>query len=274
MRTVAAVCAVAFLAGCGGSKAPDAAPSGNSSQQVSRVTRPQSAPPQLPALARALVPPAARASLGSDDLAVKECGISPTYPCISTFFTLRGSGAGRIATLRAQAHRAGWRFVRSRPDGTGRSVEFTRAPDHARYVLSGGVGPGTEIVGLELYGPANVLARPSSTERSQWSGEKRRYIASADAICTRTLGRMREVADVAPAVAKAARELHTLRPPSGDSDRVKAMLRPLDTLVQAVRALKGAKGEDALGPAVALGTYATRFERAAARYGLTRCTFH
>jgi hypothetical protein len=176
--------------------------------------------------------------------------------------------------LRAQARRSGWRFVRSKPDGTGLSVEFTRGPDHARYVLSGDAGPGTEIVGLELYGPANVLARPSAREKSQWSGEKRRYIASADAICARTLGRMREVADVAPAVAKAARELHALRPPSGDSDRVTTMLRSLDTLARAVRALKGAKGEDALGPAVALGTYATRFERGTARYGLTRCTFH
>jgi hypothetical protein len=271
MRTVAAVCAVTFLAGCGSSRSPDAAPPG-SAQQVSQVTRAQSASPQLPALARSLVPPAARASLGSDDLAVKECGISPSYPCISTFFTLRGSAAGRMAKLRAQARRAGWTFVRSRPDGTGRSVEFSRGPDHARYVVSGDAG--AEIVGLELYGPANVLARPSAAERSRWSGERRRYIARADAICARTLGRMKEVRDVAPAVTKTARELHALRAPSGDADGVKTMLRPLDTLVRALRALKAAKGEDALGPAVALGTYATRFERAAARYGLTRCTFH
>jgi hypothetical protein len=274
MRTVAAVCAVAFLAGCGASTSPDAAPPEGSSQQVSRVTRKPSASQQLPALARALVPPAARASLDSDDLAVKKCGISPTYPCINTFFTLRGSAVNRMATLRARARRVGWTFVRSRPDGTGRSVEFTRGRDHARYVLSGDPGPGTEIVELELYGPANVLARPSAAERSQWSSERRRYIAGADAICARTLGRMKEIRDVAPAVAKAARELHALRAPSGDADRVKTMLRPLDTLVQALRALKAAKGEDALGPAVALGTYATHFERAAARYGLTRCTFH
>jgi hypothetical protein len=85
---------------------------------------------------------------------------------------------------------------------------------------------------------------------------------------------MTKSADVAPAVIKAARELHALSAPSGEAQRVKTLLRPLDTLVKAVRALATAKGEDTLGPAVAVGMYATRFERAAARYGLTRCTFH
>jgi hypothetical protein len=266
-----------LLAGCGGEPTTAARqPARPQAEAVSHLTRRPSAAEQLPALARGLVPPAARESVKNSDLEVKDCGISPTYPCIHTFFTLGGSAneRKRMAMLRGQARASGWRIVRSKPFGTGVSLELSRGSFHARYAMERGLGPGSGIIGLELYGPANVLARPSSAERSRWSNEKRRYVARANAICASTLRRMKKIADVEPAITRAARELHGLRAPSGDEQRVNALLRPLDTLVQAVRSLDSAKGEDALGPAVAFGTYATRFERAAARYGLTGCRFH
>jgi hypothetical protein len=229
--------------------------------------------PQLAQLARALVPTAARASLSPKDLAVRDCGISPTYPCISAFFSLRGSPEVRTRVLRRQALAAGWHIVRSGRDGTNTSLELVRGVYHARYLIPP-AGDRFPITGLELYGPANVLARPTPAERARWSSAKRRYVAAADAVCSRTIGRMKKTRDVQPAVKKAARGLHALPPPAGETKRVESFLRPLDTLVRALQALAAAKGEDALGPAVALGEYVKRFERAAARYGLTRCTFH
>jgi hypothetical protein len=273
---VAAICAAALLAGCGGSPPPVAAVPGASAQQVAPVTRAPSRARQLPDLARGLVPPAARASVTRKDLAVKECGISPTYPCISTFFTLgnHASERERMTLLRGQARRNGWRFVRSRPFGTGVSLELTRGAFHARYAMARGLAPGSGIIGLDLYGPANTLTRPSGAEKAQWSHEKRRYIDRANTICASTLGRMRKAADVAPAVSRASRALHALRPPSGDTEHVESFLRPLQSLARAMRALSVAKGEDALGAVIALGSYTKRFDRAAARYGLTRCTIH
>jgi hypothetical protein len=85
---------------------------------------------------------------------------------------------------------------------------------------------------------------------------------------------MKKLADVAPAVTTAARGLHALHPPAGEAERVKSFMQPLDTLVRVVHELAAAKGEAALGSAVALGEYSKQFERAATRYGLTRCTFH
>jgi hypothetical protein len=245
-------------------------------QEVSRPTRRPNATHLMPTVARGLVPPAARGSVRSSDLAVHDCGISPTYPCIDTFFSLGTAVSKRepLAVLRAQAEKSGWRIVRTRAFGTGIALELERGSFHARYAVTRGLGPGSGIVGLDLYGPANVPARPSSEEQSRWSNEKRRYLAQADAICAKTLGRIMRAADAPPAVTEAAHELRALRAPSGEAQRVKTFLRPLDTLAQAVHALATAKGEDALAPAVALGTYAARFDRASARYGLTRCTLH
>lgn len=225
---------------------------------------------QLPGLARALVPVDARSSLDREDLRVKDCGLSPTYPCVSAFFVIRGTFARRLAALRSQSRRAGWRIVRSRPVGTGMSLELQRGQFHARYLVER-----TErITGLDVYGPANVLTRPSAEERARWSSAKRRYISQADAVCARTIGRIRASKDLAPAVTKADSQLRGLHPPSGEQARVNSFLRPLHALVQAAKQLRQAKGEDALPAAVALGEYAKRFERAAARYGLIRCTFH
>jgi hypothetical protein len=245
-------------------------------QEVSGPARRPSAVHLIPTLARGLVPPAGRRSVRSSDLAVKNCGISPTYPCINTFFSLENASSTRkaLAVLRAQAERGGWRILRTRAFGTGIALELMRGSFHARYTVTRGLRPGSGIIGLDLYGPANVLARPSSEEQARWSTEKRRYLAQADAICAKTLGRIKRAADVAPAVTKAAHELRALRAPSGEAQRVRSFLRPLGTLTQAVHALETAKGEDALAPAVALGRYAARFDRASARYGLTRCTLH
>jgi len=256
-KSLLCVCVVAVLAGCGGN-----------AELPSRVAQ---APPAkgLPRLARVLFPSAARSTVSRNDLAVHDCGISPTYPCVRAFFALRGSLRLRMALLRAQARRNGWRIVRLRPDGLGLSLELVRPSVHARYVIPRAT-EASSSTGLELYGPPNTLARPSASERKRWRAAKRRYVVRADAICMRTLGRMKKIGDVAPAVTRAARDLHALRPPAGEEEQVQSFLRPLDTLVQSIGALKHAKGEDVLGPAVALGEYAKRLERAAARYGLRR----
>jgi hypothetical protein len=225
---------------------------------------------KLPALARALVPTEARSSLDRNDLRPKNCGVSPTYPCIRAFFIIRGTFTARQAALRSQARRVGWRVERSRPAGTGMSLELRRGQVHARYLLE----RAESITGLEIYGPPNALTGPSTDKRAQWSSEKREYVSRANAVCAQTLGRMKTSRDLAPALTKANRELHALHPPAGEQDGVKSFLRPLDTLVRALRELAQAKGEDALAPAVAVAEYTKRFERAAVRYGLTRCTFH
>lgn len=230
----------------------------------------QPAAQKLPALARALVPAAARTSLDRDDLRVKDCGVSPTYPCISLFFVIRGTFASRLRLLRSQADQAGWQVEHSRPSRLGLSLELRRGVFHARYLLERTEG----ITGLDIYGAPNSLARPSAEERARWTNDKRRYVAQADAICSRTLGRMKAAHDLTPAVTNAARALHALRPPSGEAGKVRTFLQPLDGLVRALHSLSAAKGGDTLGAAVALGEYAKRFDRAAARYGLTRCTFH
>src|SRR5207245_2272581 len=82
------------------------------------------------ALARQLLPVSTRGSVDKGDLSVERCGIFPTYPCISAFFTWPGSATARsrLRILRAQARRSGWRVMRLRPFGTGLALELARVP--------------------------------------------------------------------------------------------------------------------------------------------------
>jgi hypothetical protein len=276
---LAGFCAVAFLSACGGhattaSQQSETAPTVQQSRPVATQRDPEQ---QLPALARGLLPPSSQGSLDKDDLAVEDCGLSPTYPCISAFFTLRKApttGSARLALLRTQARQSGWRVVQVKSFGTGLSLELVRGRFHARYAFGRGANPGDEIVGLDIYGPPNVLPRPSSAERRRWSVAKRRYVARMDSICVQTLGGMKKAADIAPAISTAAQKLRALTPPSAEADAIKPFLRSLTNLSEAVHEAERTKGDEGLGAAVVVAGHARRFERAAARYGLTRCTFH
>jgi len=162
--------------------------------------------------------------------------------------------------------------MRLRPFGTGLALELARVPFHARLVLGRGGGPGSAIGELELYGPADVPVRPSPEQKRSWSAEKRRYIGRADAICVRTLGSLIKASDFAPSVSTASRQLDSLRPRAAETRLVQSFLRPLRNLARAARAATIANGENALPAAVAIGEYAMRFDKAAARYGLSHCT--
>jgi hypothetical protein len=72
-------------------------------------------------------------------------------------------------------------------------------------------------------------------------------------------------------LADTSRSLATLPPPKSEQEKVETFLRPLHDAVQAAQAADQAKGEDVLPAAVAIGQYATRFNRATARYGLDKC---
>src|SRR5919201_3923120 len=116
---------------------------------------PAASPQEMARLARALIPAAARGSASPKELAVRDCGISPTYPCISAFFSLRGSANARTALLRRQARTNGGRIVRTRHEGTALSLELVRGAFHARYLIPPD-GDRVSVTELELYGPANV----------------------------------------------------------------------------------------------------------------------
>src|SRR5437764_7015574 len=179
---------------------------------------------QLVALARGLVPLVSRDSLGPGDLAVHRCGVFPTYPCISTFFALSRarSPKGRIALLRTQARRAGWRVTALKPFGTGLALELTRERFHARYAIARDAGPASTIVGLDVFGSADVPLTPSAVQRRAWSHEKRRFVKQADVICAATIGRVTKGAQLRPAVAAAIRRLGALAPPAGEVSRVQS----------------------------------------------------
>jgi hypothetical protein len=271
MRLTLTAAIVLLLAASGPARAAEATRA--ATPQGGRAAAPGKQAGQMGALARALIPARARASVSSTELAVRSCGIAPTYPCISTFFTLPSpTGVEALrALLRAQAVRNGWRVVRLAAFGTGLALELTRGPFHARYVLERQSGPASAIIGLDLYGPADPPAGPSASERRRWSADKRRYIGRADSICAHTVGHISHASDLASAVASALTQLQALRPPHGESSRVQAILRPLRNLAAAIRAANQANEEDAAAAAIATAEYAKRFDKAAARYGLTRC---
>jgi hypothetical protein len=282
MRLVAAPIAAALLvSGCGGST--------STTERQLAPTRPvQAKPPagaafpagaakatgeQLMRLALALVPPAARRSLQPGALKPSECGIAPTFPCVTTFFTLPGGAPlrSRLSLLRAHATGQGWHVVRLRPFPTGEYLELRLGRFHARYGLERRVGHGAGITELDVVGPPTVAPSPSAAERDRWSAEKRRYVAAASAICVRTLGSVKNAHALSPALQTAARELASLPAPPGESRAARAVVRALRNFAAAARGLEHAKGEEALGAGIALADAAKRFDATARGYGLTKC---
>jgi hypothetical protein len=279
MRLLAApIVAALFLSGCGGSTstaepaparpvpaAPVAAPAPAAAADETRG--------QLMRLGLALVPPAARRSLQPGALKPSDCGIAPTFPCATTFFTLPGAATlrSRLSLLRAHATGHGWHVVRLRPFGTGEYLELRLGRFHARYGLDGHAGPAAGITELSIVGPPNVAPAPSAAVRARWNSDKRRYIAAASAICARTLGQVKKAAGLTPALQTATGELEALPAPRGESGAAGTVVRRLRLFAAAARGLEQAKGEEALGAGIALADAAKRFDAAARSYGLTKC---
>jgi hypothetical protein len=267
-----------FLSGCGGSTST-ARPAPARPVQATPVAAPAPAAAanetrgQLVRLGLALVPPAARRSLQPGALKPSDCGIAPTFPCVTTFFTLPGAAPlrSRLSLLRAHATGQGWHVVRLRPFATGEYLELRLGRFHARYGLDGHAGPAAGITELSIVGPPNVAPSPSAAARARWSSDKRRYVAAASAICARTLGRVKKAAGLTPALQKATRELEALRAPRGEARAASAVVRALRSLAAAARGLEQVKGEEALGAGIALADAAKRFDAAARSYGLTTC---
>jgi hypothetical protein len=285
------VCTAVALVGCGGhherstAPAPDAQPAIGRQPRLSQITHFSSGHnvrPELVRLARGLIPPSARGSLSAADLKVNECGISPSFPCIDAFFAARERRfPARLAALRSLAHTRGWRvehvkrFGIGKHSGAGAYLDLVRGRFHARYTLANDLsgGPADTITELNVFGAATTVAGPSTKERNTWNAEKRDYVAKANAVCTRTLSRLANPHDVAPAFADAVKMFGALRRPTGDKNKIASFLRPLRALAAAAQALSDEKGEDALPAVVAVGQSAKRFDKAAKRYGLDKCVF-
>lgn len=118
------------------------------------------------------------------------------------------------------------------------------------------------------------------SERSAASGLTRQeYAARADAICERMLdeskslrGRPRQQ-QLQQALAIQARMIHRLRaltPPRGDERAVGTVLRRLERLQAAAKALVRTEGEEVLGAAAAIAVEMDAVDQASRRYGLFR----
>jgi hypothetical protein len=229
---------------------------------------------QLPEALAELIPAGADPSLGPDDRVVRECGITPTFSCVHTSFSIPGHDgiSEQIRLLRATVTRRGWRVEGVRRYGAGAVVDVARAAYHARYTVSAELTRGgPAFVQLVVYGSEVELPAPSAAARAHWSEEKRRFVEAAEAVCMEAFARAKGHDDLAPSLARALERLRAIEPPRGDEDRVAAIVRLLSRLTAATRVLTDENGENALPAAVAAGKLAKRFNRAASRYGLQHC---
>jgi hypothetical protein len=273
----AAVLCTIVLTGCGSDrKESESAPPPSSAAQPAATRGPSGADVRaaLPRMTRELIPNSALRSVRPGELKVEECGISPTFPCTDVFFAFDG-GRGldaRIRSLRALGEREGWRVEGVKRSRTGAYLDLVRAAFHARYTLGDGLPrPGASFVQLAVFGPAAQLRRPSEAERRGWSELKRRYVRDANAVCSRTLGRLSDPDDLAPMLADTAKQLAALDPPPREEAAVRTFLRPLRNLARSARALTDEDGEDTLPAVVGVGEFSKRFIEAASRYGLDKC---
>jgi hypothetical protein len=276
MRTVCAAALLAFaLTGCSSDRAA------SETSSAERANRPSTShlaasdvQATLPRLTRDLIPDSAFRSVRPGEMKVAECGITPTFPCTNVFFAFaEGRGLdGRIRSLRALAERNAWRVEEIERFDSGAYVNLIRREFHARYTLATGLAPpGTSMVQVQVYGPANQLDRPPAAERQRWNEAKRRYVRDANAVCSRTLRRLTNPEHVVPVLTELADRLSALEPPPGEEEQVQSFLRPLRTLVRAAEALGDDEGEDALPALVGVGEFTKRFVEAASRYGVDKC---
>lgn len=272
LAAVAAVVAVLGLTGCGSHRSVSTSRP-TPAKPEPRLTGNRNARADLPALMRGLVPPGERATLSVDELKVNECGISPTFPCMNAFFSVaKGRPLDvRLRRLRALAVGNRWQVERVKREKNATYLELVRGDVHARYTLSRLGGPGDSIVEVSVVGPQTLLPTPSPAERAVWSTEKQKYVKNANRVCVRGFARLGNPRKFARVLADTSRSLATLSPPKREQEKVETFLRPLHDAVQAAQAADQAKGEDVLPAAVAIGQYATRFNKATARYGLDKC---
>jgi hypothetical protein len=274
LAAVAALVAILGLTGCGSHRSvPASRPPAAKPSPETQLTGNRNVRADLPALMRALVPAGERATLSADELTVNECGISPTFPCVNAFFSVAKGRpfAVRLRRLRALAVGNGWQVVRVKREQNATYLELVHGDVHARYTLSRLGGPGDSIVEVSVVGPQTLLPTPSAAEMAAWSPEKQKYVKDANRVCAREFARLGNPKKFARVLADTSRSLAALPPPEGVQEKVETFLRPLRNAVQAAQAADRAKGEDVLPAAVAIGQYATRFDKATARYGLDKC---
>jgi hypothetical protein len=252
---------------------------GNNRPAIGTRGAPETAlPAELPDLARALVPAEALEPPTKEDLAVKECGIQPVFPCVRVYFVTEDiSLEERLAIVRRQADAAGWDIISEQREG-GATVGIQRGAYQGTYMLESDdallcASAPRCITGtmLTVLGPPAPLPTPSAAERQHWSAEKKGFVDDANAVCAAMQARMIDPERIAAALAEGLRELSALEAPSGELKEVDAVLRPLGNLARAAEALSDDEGEDALPAAVAVGEFTKRFTRAASRYGLDTC---
>jgi hypothetical protein len=279
VAVTAALCAMLAAAGCGSdptrvSKQPGRAKGVVSSRDAAPLASAPTARADLPALMRGLVPRSERASLTANELRVHDCGIAPTFPCMSAFFSVADGlpVAVRLHRLRAQALSQGWRVERVRRQPNGIYIELVRGRVHARYALPRLGGPGDSIVEVNVAGRPTALPTPSPAERAAWSPDKRRYVRAVNAICSREFSHVSDPHQLSAALTQASRSVTALPPPPGERAEVATFLQPLRLMAQAAQASDRAKGEDVLPAVLAVAKYTIRFNKAATRYGLTACT--
>jgi hypothetical protein len=265
-------------AGCGsGDSTPNHLQAETSDATTSQV-EPTDVPADLLDLARALIPDEADAG-AEEELAIEECGIAPTFPCVRAYFVIEDLDLGaRVALLRQTARSTGWRILSERRDASV-TIEIGRKSAAATYMVEGDDplfcnATSRCLAGtmLTVFGPPTPLPAPSETDQEAWSADKRAYVRDANAICSRMLAQAAmDPEALAGALSDGLVDLTALDAPAAEGDQVENVLRPLRNLVRAARALSDDRGEDALPAAVAVAEFAKRFNRAAARYGLQKC---
>lgn len=225
--------------------------------------------------ARELVPRQAARTLAASELGVKECGIAPTFPCVQVLLILHDRGVGmrrQVESLQALAARKGWRVEAIKVTAAGGAIRLVRGRLHARYQLGRGLIGADEIATLTVVGPPNVTPPASAATKAGWTDARRRFVAAANAVCARTLGRGRiRPQELSAVVREAEDRLSALKAPPGDEPAVARIKRALHHLHRAVDALAAEHSEETLPAMVAAGEYAKRFDKAARRYGLDRC---
>jgi hypothetical protein len=247
---------------------------GNNRPAIGTRGAPETAlPAELPDLARALVPAEALEPPTKEDLAVKECGIQPVFPCVRVYFVTEDiSLEERLAIVRRQADAAGWDIIsEQREGGATVGIQRTYMLESDDALLCASAPRCITGTMLTVLGPPAPLPTPSAAERQHWSAEKKGFVDDANAVCAAMQARMIDPERIAAALAEGLRELSALGAPSGELKEVDAVLRPLGNLARAAEALSDDEGEDALPAAVAVGEFTKRFTRAASRYGLDTC---
>jgi hypothetical protein len=253
--------------------------------------REPSGPEGLREAALSLVPPIASEPPSEEDLAEKDCtaGVEERPPpCVQFFFPTEGVPfAERERAVRENAAGNGWRPW-PRPDSPDGFIYFRRGPYRARLALNSDLPDGfvdrmpalNEIMVVDLSRQPPPEPAP---DPSEWSGDKRAYVAKVDAICARVNRQVKPLemrgakADanllkLADLWGRGTDEIAALAPPSGDERAVTQIVREFRRFERALRILARVEGEMTLAAAVGTFEQAKRADKAARAYGVTGCS--